>query len=156
MDQITSSTPSTKRPPTPRVLAAALIGIGLGVGGMNRLGSTDDTIAIESVSLRGETPSGDLPADTAEPGPDEGAAASGSSSGADAPSGSSSGVASCGGVVDRAAAERAALAYPGEGRVSWATPEDDDGAAWEIEVTLPDGREVDVYVDADGQVVRTS
>jgi uncharacterized membrane protein YkoI len=58
--------------------------------------------------------------------------------------------------VDRATAKRAALAHLGEGRVTWVSREDDYGAAWEIEVTLPNGREVDVYVDAAGRAVNTS
>lgn len=55
--------------------------------------------------------------------------------------------------VEQAVAEQAALAYLGAGRVTWVSPEDDRGAAWEIEVTLPNGREVDVLVDASGQVI---
>jgi uncharacterized membrane protein YkoI len=50
-------------------------------------------------------------------------------------------------------AEQIALAAIGEGRVTWITPEDDQGAAWEVEVTRPDGSEVDVLVAADGTVV---
>lgn len=57
------------------------------------------------------------------------------------------------GVVGQAAAEQAALAYVGEGRVTWVSPEDDRGAAWEIEVTLPNGSEVDVLVDDAGFVI---
>jgi uncharacterized membrane protein YkoI len=55
--------------------------------------------------------------------------------------------------VTREEAEAAALAAVGEGRVTWSGPEDDRGAAWEIEVTRPDGTEVDVLVAADGSIV---
>jgi uncharacterized membrane protein YkoI len=56
-------------------------------------------------------------------------------------------------VVSRAEAERAALDAVGEGQVTWSGREDDRGAAWEVEVTRPDGSEVDVLVAADGTVV---
>ena len=39
-------------------------------------------------------------------------------------------------------------------RVTWSGREDDFGAQWEIEVTLADGREFDVYVNSAGEVVR--
>ena len=39
-------------------------------------------------------------------------------------------------------------------RATWSGREDDFGAQWEIEVTLADGREFDVYVNSAGQVVR--
>lgn len=55
--------------------------------------------------------------------------------------------------VSREQAEQAALAAVGEGRVTWSGREDDRGAAWEIEVTRPDGSEVDVLIDAAGNVV---
>jgi hypothetical protein len=58
-----------------------------------------------------------------------------------------------GGTVSRQQAQRAALAAVGEGRVTWSGREDDRGAAWEIEVTRPDGSEVDVLIAADGSVV---
>ena len=51
-------------------------------------------------------------------------------------------------------AEQAALDAVGEGRVTWSGPEDDRGAAWEIEITRPDGTEADVLVAADGSVVK--
>lgn len=57
-------------------------------------------------------------------------------------------------VVSRAQAEQAALAAVGSGRVTWSGPEDDRGAAWEVEVTRPDGSEVDVLVAADGTIVK--
>ena len=56
-------------------------------------------------------------------------------------------------VVSRAQAEQAALAAVGSGRVTWSGREDERGAAWEIEITRPDGSEVDVLIDASGQVV---
>lgn len=59
-----------------------------------------------------------------------------------------------GDVITRADAEAAALAAVGEGRVTWSGPEDDRGAAWEIEITRPDGSEVDVLVAADGSIVK--
>jgi hypothetical protein len=39
-------------------------------------------------------------------------------------------------------------------RATWSGREDDFGAQWEIEVTLADGREFDVYVNSAGEVVR--
>ena len=39
-------------------------------------------------------------------------------------------------------------------RATWSGREDDFGARWEIEVTLADGREFDVYMNSAGQVVR--
>jgi len=51
-------------------------------------------------------------------------------------------------------AEQAALAAVGEGQVTWSGPEDDRGAAWEVEVTRSDGSEVDVLVAADGSIVK--
>jgi hypothetical protein len=58
-----------------------------------------------------------------------------------------------GGVVSQEAAEQAALEHVGEGSVTWVTPEDDRGAAWEIEITRPDGSEVDVLIAPDGSVI---
>lgn len=58
------------------------------------------------------------------------------------------------GSVSREEAEQAALDAVGEGRVTWSGPEDDRGAAWEVEVTRPDGSEVDVLVAADGSIVK--
>lgn len=57
------------------------------------------------------------------------------------------------GPVTLAEAERIALESVGSGEVTWSGPEDDRGAAWEIEVTRPDGSEVDVLVAANGEVV---
>ena len=57
------------------------------------------------------------------------------------------------GVVSRAQAESIALRWVGSGRVTWVEREDDHGAAWEIEVTRPNGSEIDVYVSADGRVL---
>lgn len=57
------------------------------------------------------------------------------------------------GVVSLADAQKIALDAIGEGRVTWSGPEDDHGAAWEIEITRPDGREVDVLVAPDGTVI---
>jgi uncharacterized membrane protein YkoI len=59
-----------------------------------------------------------------------------------------------GAVVSAEEAKSAALAAVGEGTVTWITPEDDRGAAWEVEVTRPNGQEVDVLVAADGTVIR--
>lgn len=39
------------------------------------------------------------------------------------------------------------------GAVTWSGPEDDRGAAWEIEITRPDGSEIDVLIAPDGSVV---
>lgn len=58
-----------------------------------------------------------------------------------------------GDTVSREEAEQIALDAVGEGSVTWSGPEDDRGAAWEVEVTRPDGSEVDVLVAADGSVV---
>jgi len=60
------------------------------------------------------------------------------------------------GPISREQAEQIAVNFLGQGRVTWVEQEDDFGAAWEIEVTLPGGREVDVYVASDGRVVNTS
>lgn len=57
-------------------------------------------------------------------------------------------------AVTREEAEQIALDAIGSGSVTWSAPEDDRGAAWEIEVTLPDGSEVDVLIAADGTVVK--
>lgn len=59
----------------------------------------------------------------------------------------------------RESAKQVAVAYMqrefGMGaRATWSGREDDFGAQWEIEVTLTDGREFDVYVSSVGQVVR--
>lgn len=59
------------------------------------------------------------------------------------------------GTVTIEEAEAAAVEEVGEGTVTWSGPEDDRGAAWEIEVTRPDGSEVDVLVAADGSIVKT-
>jgi uncharacterized membrane protein YkoI len=56
-------------------------------------------------------------------------------------------------VVSQSEAEAAALAHIGEGRVTWSGREDERGAAWEIEITRPDGSEIDVLIAADGSVV---
>ncbi len=58
------------------------------------------------------------------------------------------------GVISREEAEQAALDAVGEGRVTWSAPEDDRGAAWEVEITRLDGSEVDVLVAADGAIVK--
>ncbi|HYO20444.1 MAG TPA: PepSY domain-containing protein, partial [Dermatophilaceae bacterium] len=58
------------------------------------------------------------------------------------------------GPVTQQQAEEAALAAVGEGEVTWSGPEDDRGAAWEVEVTRADGSEVDVLVAADGSIVK--
>lgn len=57
------------------------------------------------------------------------------------------------GVVSQEEAEQAALAAVGEGRVTWSGREDERGAAWEIEITRPDGSEIDVLVAADGSII---
>lgn len=57
------------------------------------------------------------------------------------------------GTVTQQEAEEAALAFVGSGRVTFTGPEDARGAAWEVEVTLDDGSEVDVLVDAEGNVI---
>ena len=58
------------------------------------------------------------------------------------------------GQATREQAEQAALAAVGAGQVTWSGREDDRGAAWEVEVTRPDGSEVDVLVAADGSIVK--
>jgi uncharacterized membrane protein YkoI len=58
------------------------------------------------------------------------------------------------GTVSREEAEQAALDAVGSGQVTWSGAEDDRGAAWEVEVTRPDGSEVDVLVAADGTVIK--
>ncbi len=63
------------------------------------------------------------------------------------------GAADGGGPVTQEQAELAALAAVGDGQVTWSGPEDDRGAAWEVEVTRSDGSEVDVLVAIDGSIV---
>jgi hypothetical protein len=58
-----------------------------------------------------------------------------------------------GGRADRRRCRRRRAGDVGGGRVTWSGREDDRGAAWEIEVTRPDGSEVDVLIAADGSVV---
>lgn len=62
-------------------------------------------------------------------------------------------VAITGTALDRASA--AALAHTGEGRVS-DTEVDDEESYYEVEVTLGDGRQVDVQLDRSFQVVGSS
>lgn len=57
------------------------------------------------------------------------------------------------GTVSRSQAEQAALEAVGSGRVTWSGPEDDRGAAWEVEITLPNGREIDVLIAPDGSII---
>ena len=59
------------------------------------------------------------------------------------------------GVITQDQAAQAALAAIGTGRVTWIGPEDDQGAAWEVEITRPNGTEVDVLVAADGRIIAT-
>jgi uncharacterized membrane protein YkoI len=54
----------------------------------------------------------------------------------------------------RAKAEAAALAHVGGGRVT-GTETDDEDSKYEVEVTLADGRQVDVQLDAQFLVVAT-
>jgi len=121
------------------VIAAAVIGVALGIGVFSVLSPSSDgqSTATAPVVVTPEVPSSQAPA-------------------SDAPDAGSQGAVPAGTVIDQATAEQVALAHLGEGRVTWVGPEDDRGAAWEIEVTLPGGREVDVLVDANGQVVDTS
>jgi hypothetical protein len=49
--------------------------------------------------------------------------------------------------------EQAALDALGEGTTTWVEREDGRGVAWEIEVTLSDGREIDVLIGPDGSVI---
>lgn len=59
--------------------------------------------------------------------------------------------------ITGAALERAtevALEHVGEGRVT-ETEIDDEDAKYEVELTRPDGRQVDVHLDEDFQVVGT-
>lgn len=58
------------------------------------------------------------------------------------------------GMITRSQAEQAALEAVGSGRVTWSGPENDRGAAWEVEITLPNGREIDVLVAPDGSIIR--
>ena len=51
-------------------------------------------------------------------------------------------------------ASRAALAHVGEGRVT-ETEIGDEESYYEVEVTLPDGRQIDVQLDEDFRVVST-
>jgi hypothetical protein len=56
---------------------------------------------------------------------------------------------------DRARAEAAALAYVGGGRVT-ETEVGDEESFYEVEVTLPDGRQIDVQLDESFHVVGSS
>lgn len=57
-------------------------------------------------------------------------------------------------AADRDQAANAALAKVGKGTVSEVERDDDGGAAYEVEVRLPDGSQVEVHVGADFQVLR--
>ena len=72
---------------------------------------------------------------------------------ASAPDGGAPTTGAVDGSVTLAEAEQIAVDSVGGGTVTWSGPEDDRGAAWEIEVTRPDGTEVDVLVAANGDVV---
>jgi hypothetical protein len=155
MDKKMTSPTSAKGYRTPMVVVAALAGAGLGIGGVSLLGAPSDPVALQSAALPSAAERSGTAGDAT--GPVDVVSNVGSEAaktGPEPPAGPAT--SDAGGVVDRAAAEQAALAYLGEGRVTWVSQEDDYGAAWEIEVTLPNGREVDVYVDAAGQVVHTS
>jgi hypothetical protein len=121
-----STPPGRGQHSTRRVVLAAVAGLALGAAGLGLLSSApvEGSGALPPAAAASET----VPADT---GP----------------------VGSPAAPVDQAVAEQAALTYLGQGRVTWVTPEDDRGAAWEVEVTLPNGHEVDVLVDASGQVI---
>lgn len=54
--------------------------------------------------------------------------------------------------TDLEQAEKAALAVTGEGRVT-GTEVDNSGSPYEVEVTLPDGSQVDVELDENFEVV---
>lgn len=56
---------------------------------------------------------------------------------------------------DRTRAEQAALAHTGGGRVT-GTEVGDEESRYEVEVTLPDGRQVDVQLDENFKVVGAS
>ena len=57
-------------------------------------------------------------------------------------------------TTERAAAEKAALAAVGSGRVTDVDATDDRGAAYDVEVLAADGTEWDVDLDAAYDVVR--
>jgi hypothetical protein len=105
------------------VLVAAVAGAGLGIGGMSLLGASNDAVALHAASLPSQEARPEAAVDGAASGGEAGTADIGSASGSTvATTGRqpSSGLAeSDGGVVDRSTAERAALAYVGEGRVIW-------------------------------------
>lgn len=58
-------------------------------------------------------------------------------------------------TADRDKAGQAALAKVGQGRVGETERENEGGSAYEVEIILPDGSEVDVELGADFQVLRT-
>ncbi len=58
-------------------------------------------------------------------------------------------------TADRDKAGQAALGAVGQGRVGETERENEGGSAYEVEIILPDGSEVDVELGADFQVVRT-
>jgi ABC-type transport system substrate-binding protein len=155
MNETMTSTAASKQHSTLRVVGAALVGVALGIAGVSLLSPApaDDASAAPPPAPSGEVTTPE-PADPGTADPGTAAADRSSAAGTDVTAGSDAAAPETG-VVDRATAEQAALDFLGEGRVTWVSPEDDHGAAWEIEVTLPSGREVDVYVDAAGRVVDT-
>lgn len=58
-------------------------------------------------------------------------------------------------AADREKAGQAAVARVGQGRVGEVERENEGGSAYEAEIILPDGSEVDVELGADFQVLRT-
>ena len=161
-----TSTAKSRQHSTRSVIAAALMGIAVGAVGLSVLSPSPAGEAVATAPLEaqaGQAPSEQpaVSADVVDGSDAPGAGAVDGSDAADAAAvdgvdGSDAAGAAGSVVVDQAAAEQAAIAHLGEGRVTWVSRDDDYGAAWEIEVTLPSGREVDVYVDANRRVVRTS
>lgn len=153
MEETTTTAGPAKKQASRMVIVAAIAGVGLGIGGMSLLGASSDAITVQAASLPGQEERSRAAADASA---DDRGSLPEPTAVTTEPEPSAEDAERAGGVVDRAAAEQAALAYLGEGRVTWVSQEDDYGAAWEIEVTLPNGQEVDVYVDAAGRVVNTS
>lgn len=117
----------------PAILAITLVGAACGDDDSDDGGSENGTST--AVSSESET-------STTVGGASESEAGSGREAG-DAPSD----------AITLEQAEEAALRAVGEGQVTDSGPEDDRGAAWEVEVTRPDGSEVDVLVAADGSII---
>jgi hypothetical protein len=58
--------------------------------------------------------------------------------------------------ISKERAEQVALLETGEGQVLTSSPSDEFGAAWEVEIVLPDRTVRNVLVDPEGEIIRVS